>query len=113
MQMRKSKLESYEDILEVLVNNPLTLDQIAYKINIDCTILRQHLNFLIKNGLVEERGSDKKTLHAITEKGIAVLRTLNFQKYLQRISDKITVIDEALDIIRKLEKNDRGKKSRP
>ena len=108
--MRKSKLESYIDILEALVNKPLTLDHIAYEINIDCTVLRQHLDFLTKNGLVEERRSEKKTPYAITEKGIAVLRVLNFQKYLGRISNKIRVIDEALDIIRKLEKNDSGKK---
>jgi len=105
--MRKSRLESYQDILEVLVNDPLTLDHLAYKINIDCTVLRQHLNFLTENGLVEERASDKKKLHAITEKGTAVLKALSFQKYLRRISDKITVIDEALDIIRKLEKSER------
>jgi len=104
--MRKSKLESYEDILEVLVNTPLTLDHIAYEINMDCTILRQHLDFLIKNNLVEERRSDKKTLYAITEKGIAVLKALNFQKYLEKISNKIKVIDEALEITRKLEKNE-------
>jgi predicted transcriptional regulator len=107
--MRKSKLESYVDILEALVNTPLTLDHIAYQINMDCTILRQHLDFLIKNRLVEERTSEKRTPYAITEKGIAVLRALNFQKYLGRISNKIRVIDEALDIIRKLEKNERGK----
>jgi predicted transcriptional regulator len=107
--MRKSKLASYEGILEVLVNNPLTLDRMAYEINMDCTILRQHLDFLIKNSLVEERGSDKKTLYALTEKGIAVLRVLNFQKYLGKISSRIRVIDEALEVIRKLEKSERGK----
>ncbi len=107
--MRKSKLESYVDILEALVNKPLTIDHIAYEINMDCTILRQHLDFLIKNGLVEERGSEKRMPYAITEKGIAVLRALNFQKYFGKISNKIRVIDEALEIIRKLEKNERGK----
>lgn len=109
--MRKSKLESYIDILEALVNNPLTLDHIAYEIDMNCTILRQHIDFLIKNGLVEERGSGKRTQYAITEKGIAVLRALNFQKYFGRISNKIRVIDEALEIIRKLEKNERGKET--
>ena len=108
--MRKSKLESYIDILEALVNKPLTLDHIAYEISMDCTILRQHLDFLIKNKLVEERRSKKRTPYAITEKGIAVLRALSFQKYFGRISNKIRVIDEALEIIRKLEKNEREKK---
>lgn len=107
--MRKSKLELYEDILGVLVNNPLALDYIAYETNMDCTILRQHIGFLIKNSLVEERGSGKKTLYAVTEKGIAVLKTLNFQKYLGKISNKVRVIDEALEIVRKLEKSEREK----
>lgn len=104
--MRKSRLQSYEDILEVLVNNPLNIDHIAYEINTNCTLLKQHLDFLIKNNLVEERGSDKRTLYAITERGTSVLKTLNFQKYLGKISNKIRVIDEALEIIRKLEKNE-------
>lgn len=107
--MRKSKLESYIDILEALVNKPLTLDHIAYEINIECMILRQHLDFLIKNSLVEERKSEKRTLYAITEKGIAVLRALNFQKYFGKISNKMRVIGEALEIIHKLEKNEQGK----
>ncbi len=109
--MRRSKLESYEDILGALVNNPLTIDHIAYEINVDCTILRNHLDFLIKNGLVEERGLDNKMLYAITEKGTVVLRALNFQKYLKKITNKIRVIDEAIQVIRKLEKNKRQKKS--
>ncbi len=109
--MRRSKLESYEFILEALVNNPLTFDSIAYEISMHCTILRQHLDFLIENSLVEERGSNKKTMYAITEKGIAVLRTLNFQKYLGKISSRIRVIDEAIEIIQKLERVNREKKS--
>ena len=109
--MRKSKLESYVDILEALVNKPLTLDHIAYEINVDCRILRQHLDFLIKNSLVEERKSEKRTPYAITEKGIAVLRALSFPKYFGKISNKIRVIDEALEIIHKLEKNERGKET--
>jgi predicted transcriptional regulator len=109
--MRKSKLESYENILEALVNGPLTHDGIAYEINMDCAILKQHLHFLIRNSLVEERGSDKGTLYAVTEKGTTVLRTLNFQKYLGRISDKIRVIDEALEVIHKLEKREQKKET--
>ncbi len=64
--MRKSKLESYEDILEALVDKILTTDQIAYEINVNCTILRQRLDFLIKNSLVEEQELGKTTLYTIT-----------------------------------------------
>ena len=109
--MRKSKLESYEDILEVLVNKPLTIDHMAYAINVNCTILRQSLDFLIKNSLIEERGLGKTTLYAITERGIVVLKALNFQKYLGKITNKITVIDETLQIMQEFEKKNRKKKS--
>ena len=109
--MKKSKLALYEDILEVLVNKPLTIDQGAYELDMDCTILTKHLDFLIRNRLVEERGSDKATLYAITEKGVRVLKALNFPKYLEKITNKITVIDETLQILRELE--DRNRKKRP
>jgi len=109
--MRKSKLESYEDILEVLVNKPLTIDHMAYAMNVNCTILRQRLDFLIKNSLVEERGLGKTTLYAITERGIVVLKALNFQKYLGKITNKITIIDETLQIMQEFEKKNRKKKS--
>lgn len=109
--MRKSKLESYEAILEVLVNKPLTIDHMAYAINMDCTILRQHLDFLIKNSLVEERGLGKRTIYAVTEKGVRVLKILNFQKYFGRITNKIRMLDEALQVIRRLKKVDQKKKT--
>jgi predicted transcriptional regulator len=97
--MRKSKLESYEDILEVLVNEPLAFEQIAHRVNMEPSLLRQRLDFLMKNNLIEERPSDKKISYAITERGTAVLRALNFQKYLGKIKDKIRAIDEALQVI--------------
>jgi predicted transcriptional regulator len=109
--MRKSKLGLYEDILDVLVNKPLTIDQAAYELDMDCTILRKCLDFLIRNGLVEERGSSKTTLYAITEKGIRVLKALNFPKYLEKITNKMTVIDETLQILRELENRNRKKRS--
>ena len=109
--MRKSRLELYESILEALVNKPSTIDRIAYEINLDCTILRQRLNFLIKNSLVEERGLGKITLYAITERGVAVLKALNFEKYLGKITNKIEMVDEALQVIWKLEKGSKKKKA--
>ena len=109
--MRKSRLELYESILEALVNKPSTIDRIAYEINLDCTILRQRLDFLIKNSLVEERGLSKITLYAITERGVAVLKALNFEKYLGKIINKIEMVDEALQVIWKLEKRNKRKKA--
>ena len=97
--MRRSKLESYEDVLGALVKKPLTIDGIAYKTNIDCVILRRRLDFLMENGLVKERILSKKILYAITERGIAVFKTLNFQKYLEMVANTIMAMDEAIHVI--------------
>lgn len=98
--MRKSKLESYEDILEALVSKNLTTDQIAYEINVNCTILRQRLDFLIKNSLVEEQELGKTTLYTITERGMAVLKALNFQKHLSKIVNRIKATNEELQVLK-------------
>ena len=97
--MRRSKLESYEDILEALIRRPLTIDDIAYETNMDCSVLRRYLDSLVKNGLVEKRALGKKSVHAITERGMAVFKTLNFQKYLERVTNAIRAMDEAMHII--------------
>ena len=99
MYMRRSKLESYEDVLGALVKKPLIIDGIAYKTNIDCVILRRRLDFLMENGLVKERILSKKILYAITERGIAVFKTLNFQKYLEMVANTIMAMDEAIHVI--------------
>jgi predicted transcriptional regulator len=100
--MRKSKLESYEDILETLVNRPLTLQALASETRLDLILLEQNLKPLIRSALVEERKTENTTAYAITEKGTKVIKVLNFQKYLQRIKGTIRTIDEALEILPEL-----------
>ena len=54
--MRRSKLEMYVGILKVLAQRgPLKLTHIMYKANVNCSILKEYLDFLIGQGLVEER----------------------------------------------------------
>jgi len=103
--MRKSKLETYEAILEALVKKPLTIDNVAYETNMDCAALSQRLNFLLKNSLIEERNRREKTFYALTERGIAVLKTLNFQKYLDKIANTIRTMDEALQVLPAITRN--------
>jgi len=111
--MRKSKLEAYGDILGTLVKKPLTVDSVAYEANMDCVILRQRLDFLIKSGLIEERDSGKKTVYAITERGTAVFRVLNFQRYLEKVANTIRVVDEALRVLSTIsEERDNKKKKK-
>ncbi|MEM2466822.1 MAG: winged helix-turn-helix domain-containing protein [Candidatus Bathyarchaeia archaeon] len=89
--MRRSKLENYEAILAALAKKPLTVDSIAYKTSMDCTVLEQYLESLMRNGLVVEKFTGKKKLYAITERGLSVFRILSFQRYLEKIAKTIKV----------------------
>lgn len=74
--MRRSKLEIYIDILNVLaLKGQLKLTHIMYKSNVNCKVLKEQLEFLIKNKLVEERILRKeRTVYALTPKGIQILK---------------------------------------
>ncbi|MDH7477916.1 MAG: winged helix-turn-helix domain-containing protein, partial [Candidatus Bathyarchaeota archaeon] len=82
---------------------------IAYETDMECSVLERRLEFLIKNGLVEERNSGRKTLYAITERGVAVFKTLNFQRYLEKVVSNIRIIDEATHIIPTISEGQRKK----
>jgi predicted transcriptional regulator len=74
--MRRSKLEIHIDILEALAfKGQLRLTYLMYKSKVNCCLLREQLEFLIKNGLVEEKMLEKRTIYAITSKGLQVLKT--------------------------------------
>ncbi|TET55920.1 ArsR family transcriptional regulator [Candidatus Bathyarchaeota archaeon] len=75
--MRRSKLETNVDILKALARHgPLKLTHIMYKANVNCSILKQQLNSLIEQNLVEATMLRKKTVaYAIREKGRRVLKT--------------------------------------
>jgi predicted transcriptional regulator len=74
--MRRSKLEMYIDILQVLsMKGQLKLTHIMYKSNVNCSVLKEQLEFLIKNNLVEERKLRReKTVYAVTPRGIHILK---------------------------------------
>ena len=79
--MRKSKLERYVEILEILARarnfasqGPMELTQLMRKTGLSQRVLKQRLNFLIQQNLVEEQNLSKdKTFYAITERGLKVL----------------------------------------
>jgi predicted transcriptional regulator len=80
--MRRSKLEIYVDILKVLAQRgPLKLTHIMYKANVNCSVLSEYLEFLLKQGLVEERVIKKnRTIYAVTQHGQTVLKAFREQK---------------------------------
>ena len=60
-----SKLEMYVDILNVLeTGGPLRVSQIMLETNLNCNVLNGNLEFLIKQGLVEEQlvGKQQRSL---------------------------------------------------
>ena len=89
--MRRSKLEMYIDILKVLAHRgPLKLTHIMYKANVNCSVLKQYLEFLIKQNLVEERIAGKRrVVYAITPRGITVL------KHFRELKQILPIIEEA------------------
>ena len=91
MLMRRSKLEMYIDILKVLAHRgPLKLTHIMYKANVNCSVLKQFLDFLIEQKLVKERTVGKKRIvYAITERGITVL------KYFRELKAVLPLVEEA------------------
>lgn len=74
--MRRSKLEMQVDILKALAQHgPLQITRIMDQTNVSSGILKESLNFLIKQGLIEEVPLKKKaTGYANTNRGAAVVR---------------------------------------
>jgi predicted transcriptional regulator len=89
--MRRSKLETLVDILQVLSRRgPLKLTHIMYKANVNCKVLREYLDFLTRQNLIEERAVGKnRTVFAITPRGITVL------KYFRELKQVLPIIEEA------------------
>jgi predicted transcriptional regulator len=114
--MRKSKLESYEEILKTIADQPLTLSNIAFACNTDCTILQQRMEFLIESQLVNEAIIGKKCSYTITPRGATVLKTLTVTRLLERLQATVKLADEtlcsleALDTAQKLNVAEKSKK---
>jgi len=91
LAMRRSKLEMYVDTLKVLAQRgPLKLTHIMYKVNVNCSILKEYLDFLVKQGLVEERIVGKRrVVYATTQRGVTVL------KYFRELEQALPIVEEA------------------
>jgi predicted transcriptional regulator len=88
--MRRSKLEMYVDILDVLsLRGPLKLTHIMYKSNVNCSVLKEQLDFLKKNSLVEERVMKReRVVFAITPRGTTVLKAFREIKQIFPIEEE-------------------------
>lgn len=88
--MRRSKLETYLDILKVLSGSgQLKLTHIMYETNVNCSVLKEYLDFLMKQNLVEKRNVGKqRAAYSITQRGITVL------EYSRELKQALPIVDE-------------------
>ena len=89
--MRRSKLETYVDILRVLAHwGPLKLTHVMYKANVNSYVLTELLGFLVKQGLVEVKAvGHERNVYKVTQGGVAVL------KQFREITEVMPVVEEA------------------
>jgi len=92
--VRRSKLEMYVDILTVLAKRgPLKLTHIMYRANVNCSVLKEYLDFLIKQSLVEEHIVGKaRVVFVVTQRGITVL------KYFKELKQVLPIVEEARNL---------------
>ena len=60
-----------------------------YKANVNCSVLKEYLDFLIQQNLVEERAAGKQRIvYAVTQRGITVL------KYFRELKQVLPIVEE-------------------
>ena len=96
--MRRSKLETHIDILKALARHgPLKLTHIMYKANLNCSALKQYLDFLVKHNLVaKETLQKKRVVYAITKIGSTVLKSFREVNSALQITEKANEIPALL-----------------
>jgi predicted transcriptional regulator len=61
-----------------------------YKANVNCSVLKEYLDFLIRQNLVEERTVGKRrVVYAVTQRGVTVL------KYFRELKQVLPIVEEA------------------
>lgn len=60
-----------------------------YKANVNCSVLKEYLDFLIKQELIEERPMGKsRIVYSVTQKGLMVL------KYFRELKQMLPILEE-------------------
>ena len=85
------------DILKVMAQNgPMKLTHIMYKANLNCNVLKENLDFLLQQHLIEEQIKVKKrnktkVRYAITERGRTVIKYFNEVNKALQISEEYKI----------------------
>jgi predicted transcriptional regulator len=65
-----------------------------YKANVNCEVLKEYLDFLLKQNLIEERiVSKNRVVYAVTQRGITVL------KCFRELKMALPIVEEARNSI--------------
>ncbi len=97
--MPRSKLENYEIIMQSLVGRYLSVDTLAFNCGMDCIAVSKRIDFLMKNGLIEEKKCHSKTLYALTKRGQSIQKALAITKLLDTLKVTVKVADEELTAV--------------
>jgi predicted transcriptional regulator len=92
--MKRSKLDTYLDILIVLARGkPLKITHIMQKANLNCNKLKDNLEYLISIGMAEKRirmeNHTDYGFYLITQKGLNTLRYFKDLNPVLPITEKI------------------------
>ena len=70
-------MEMHLSIIKTLAQKgPLKLTHVMYKANVNCSVLKNQIDFLIQQEIVQEKVLKKqKIVYELTEKGFSILRT--------------------------------------
>ena len=95
--MRRSKLEMYERILSVLVyKGPSKKTHIMQRVDVNYKVLKKSIEFLIEQGLVEERiVGEGIAVYATTSRGMVALKNLNELQQVARTLHTLSVSDQS------------------
>ena len=84
---RRSQMEIFIDILRAIAEGRRKPTHIMYRANLSWIRLKKHLDFLIRQGLIEEEQLDGGVIYTITAKGRGVLeyyRKIEYELYQRR-----------------------------
>jgi predicted transcriptional regulator len=86
----------YLNVLEVLErSDPLGLTHVMYETNVNCCVLKESLDFLMKQSLVIGRAIGKQRMtYSITQRGIAVLN------YFRELKQVLPIVNEDINVLR-------------
>lgn len=105
--MRRSRLQKYLQILDVLATKPKRFEKIAYESSLDVTVLKKCIGFLMSHNLVAESHTSKKVAYAITDRGLAVCKALRAQRYFETIRNTISESKRKEELKPALSKSDK------